>query len=184
MPHLHIPLQSGDEEILTRMNRRYNPAQFVQVIDTCSKMVPDAAIGIDVLVGFPGETTKQFDNTRDVLEGINCSYLHVFPYSIRPGTKAATFSDQVGRQEKQRRVDLLRSLGQHKKADFYRRHLGTKRLALLEMERAADGRLKGFTDNYISILTQGDDRQMNRIVTVDLQTLTKTSVNAQIVRGT
>ncbi len=182
MPHLHIPLQSGDSEILARMNRRYNPEQFVEVIETCQKLVPEAAIGIDVLVGFPGETTRQFGNTRDLLEKINCTYLHVFPYSNRPGTRAATLGGQIGRQEKQHRVELLRSLGQQKKSAFYRRHLGTKRSALLERERAADGRLKGFTDNYIAILAAGDDRLMNRVVTVDLQALADASVNAQVVR--
>ncbi len=184
MPHLHIPLQSGDSDILARMNRRYNPDQFVEVVETCQKLVPEAAIGIDVLVGFPGETTKQFSNTREVLEKINCTYLHVFPYSNRPGTRAAALDGQIGRQEKQHRVELLRSLGEQKKSFFYRRHLGTKRSALLEKERTADGLLKGFTDNYIAIQAPGDDQLMNRVVTVDLQALADASVNAQIVRGT
>ncbi len=181
MPHLHIPLQSGDNDILTRMNRRYNQDQFVDVIETCNEIVPEAAIGIDVLVGFPGETTAQFINTRNLLERINCTYLHVFPYSNRPGTKAATFGNQLNRHEKHERVDILRNLGQAKKTDFYRQFIGTKRPALLETERAIDGRLKGFTDNYIPILAKGDDQLMNHVVLVDLQTLANTSVNGRII---
>jgi len=181
MPHLHIPLQSGDSEILARMNRRYNSDQFIDVIETCQKIVPEAAIGIDVLVGFPGESTRQFGNTKELLERINCTYLHVFPYSNRPGTKAASFEHQLDKHEKRKRVESLRDLDRIKRTQFYQRFVGTCRPALLETERAKDGRLKGFTDNYIPILVEGEDYLMNHVVTVDLQTVAGTSVNAQLI---
>ena len=139
MPHLHIPLQSGDDEILGRMNRRYRTRQFAEVIDLCRKTVPDAAIGIDVLVGFPGETEMHFANTKAFLEDLDCTYLHVFPYSKRPGTIASTFKDQVSRPVKEERVARLRTLGDQKKVDFHRKHLRTKRPVLVEGKRDETG---------------------------------------------
>lgn len=169
MPHLHIPLQSGDDEILARMNRRYTSKQFISVLRTCSTMLPEAAIGIDVMVGFPGESQKHFINTKKLLEQINCTYLHVFPYSKRPGTQAAEMRNQVNSQEKQQRVLELRSLGKLKQALFYRSHIGTAREVLIEKERTKSGHLKGFTDNYIPVRLDGEDRLMNAIVTARLQ---------------
>ncbi len=168
MPHLHIPLQSGDDEILGRMNRRYTAKQFAEVIDLCREIIPDAAIGIDVLVGFPGESEENFANTEALLEGLDCTYLHVFPYSKRPGTIASTFKNQISRALKEERVDRMRSLGDRKKAQFYRNYIGGKREVLVEGKRNEQGLLKGFTDNYIPVIFGGDDNLMNTIVTVEL----------------
>jgi threonylcarbamoyladenosine tRNA methylthiotransferase MtaB len=176
MPHLHIPLQSGDDEILDRMNRRYSTRQFAEVIDLCRKTVPDAAIGIDVLAGFPGETDWHFTNTMSFLEDIDCTYLHVFPYSRRPGTIASTLKNQITQSVKAERVALLRTLGEKKKAAFYKKHLRTRRPVLVEGKRDAKGLLKGFTDNYIPIAFRGDDRLINTIVTIELLDVVQTHV--------
>ncbi len=176
MPHLHIPLQSGDDEILSRMNRRYKTKDFALVIDRCRKMLPDAAIGIDVLVGFPGETDAHFAATMQLIEELDCTYLHVFPYSKRPGTIASTFKKQISRPAKEERVSLMRSLGERKKIDFYKRFIKTARPVLVEGKRDEHGLLKGFTDNYIPVSFPGDDDLMNTIVAVDLVEMRGTAI--------
>jgi len=181
MPHLHIPLQSGDDEILGRMNRRYTVAGFAEVIARCRRHLPDAAIGIDVLVGFPGETEAHFAGTRSFLEGIDWTYLHVFPYSDRPGTEAATFRGKVGKQEKARRVAELMALGEQKKLAFYRRQLGKRRPVLVETQRTDGGLLRGFTDNYIPVMFAGEDALMDTIVMIELQHLENTVVRGRLV---
>ncbi|MEE4165519.1 MAG: MiaB/RimO family radical SAM methylthiotransferase [Desulfocapsaceae bacterium] len=180
MPHLHIPLQSGDSHILARMNRRYTSDQFLAIVQKCRAELPEAAIGIDVLVGFPGESPEHFNNTRELLERIDFSYLHVFPYSKRPGTKAAGFGDQVRKNVKAERVEALRFLSEKNRLAFYTEHIGTTRTVLLENERDRSGLLKGFTDNYIPVLIDGDDTLKNRIVTVELDFLTGDSVQANL----
>lgn len=184
MPHLHIPLQSGDDEILARMNRRYRTQQFAEVIDQCRKMVPLAAIGIDVLVGFPGETEMHFSNTKSFLEGLDCTYFHVFPYSRRPGTIASSFNNQVSRPVKEERVARIRALGDQKRTDFYQRFLGTKRPVLVEGKRDKQVLLKGFTDNYIPVSFAGEDNLMNTIVTVELLEIVDTHVFGIRKQGT
>lgn len=180
--HLHIPLQSGCNEILRRMNRRYTTEQFAATVATCHAMLPDAAIGIDILVGFPGENTTHFDETRRFLESLPCSYLHVFPYSIRPGTKAASFADQVEAKEKTRRVAELRSLSAQKSEAFQRRHLGTTRLVLAEGYRGRQGMLHGFTDNYISVQFPGTKGQRGEVLPVKLLTLSNDHVTGEIAQ--
>lgn len=168
MPHLHIPLQSGDNDILGRMNRRYNREQFSSILSKCRSLLPDAAIGIDVLVGFPGESPKHFDNTRSLLELLDFTYLHVFPYSRRPGTPAADFTDQIDKKEKSKRVETLRILSEKNRIAFYTRHTGTRRKVLIEHAKNREGQLKGFTDNYIPVLVDGEDDMKNNIVLVEL----------------
>ena len=180
MPHLHIPLQSGANEILARMNRRYSREQFATQIQACREALPDAAIGIDVLVGFPGEKTCHFNNTMALLEQIDCSYLHVFPYSRRPGTRAATFPNQVTAAEKQRRVEVLRALGEQVRTTFIERHLGSCRTALIEAERDEDGLLRGYTDNYIAVHLAGNDGLKNSVVTVTLEKRLATGAVARL----
>ena len=119
-PHLHIPLQSGNDEILVKMNRRYTTDQFQRVVELCHKRLPDAAIGIDILAGFPGETDKQFSAAKDFLQSLYFSYLHVFPYSIRPGTVAASFKGHIPNSIKSERVAQLRSISNEKRICFLR----------------------------------------------------------------
>jgi len=154
MPHLHIPLQSGDDTILTRMGRRYRAADFATVIARCKKALPQAAIGCDVLVGFPGESEQLFENTKKFIEFIAPAYLHVFPYSPRPGTVAANLAGHVYGRDKRRRAAELRALSEGLRLAFYTRHIGETREILLENDNDEPGLRHGLTDNYISVVTR------------------------------
>jgi len=154
MPHLHIPLQSGDDEILARMGRHYRAADFAAVIGQCRAALPAAAIGCDVLVGFPGETVQLFENTKKLIETIAPDYLHVFPYSPRPGTMAASLPDHVHGREKERRAAILRALSDELRLAFYRRHLGEVREILVQNDHDASGMQTALTDNYIPVITR------------------------------
>ncbi len=167
-PHLHIPLQSGSNEILARMNRRYTTDQFKKVIQLCHERLPNAAIGIDILAGFPGETDEHFSAAKDFLQSLYFTYLHVFPYSIRPGTVAAKFKNQIPKNIKDSRVSQLRSMSEEKKKAFYQSQLGQIRLVLTEGRRDSDGMLKGFTDNYIAVRFDGPDSLLNSVIPVRL----------------
>lgn len=171
MPSLHIPLQSGDDRILKRMNRAYPVATFVSVVEKCAARLPWASMGVDVLVGFPGEDETAFANTFALLDSLPVSSLHVFPYSRRPGTPAAAMAGQVEKKVKEERVAKLRELDRKKRADFYRKHLGTVRQVLVE--NGGQGRLlKGFTDNYIPVFLQGPGSLGNQRIPLFLQELT------------
>ncbi|MEW6428809.1 MAG: tRNA (N(6)-L-threonylcarbamoyladenosine(37)-C(2))-methylthiotransferase MtaB [Thermodesulfobacteriota bacterium] len=176
MPHLHIPLQSGDDEILARMNRPYTAARYRQTVERCLARLPDAAIGVDVLVGFPGETSEQFGNTCALLEELPVTYLHVFPYSRRPGTVAAEMKGQVAKGEKDARVARLRELDGAKRAAFYRRHLGSVRPVLAENRNNSLRLMRGFTDNYIPVHFDAPAETGNRIVMVRLDRVEGTTV--------
>lgn len=179
MPHLHIPLQSGDDTILARMNRGYTSKEFRKTVDLCRERLPDAAIGIDVLVGFPGETEQHFANTCALLEELDCTYLHVFPYSKREGTLAATFEQQIPQAVKDERVARLRQLDAEKKELFYKRYLGATRPVLVEHKRDLEGRLRGFTDNYIPVSFPGHRSLMNSITPVTIENVSATQVTGR-----
>jgi threonylcarbamoyladenosine tRNA methylthiotransferase MtaB len=176
MPHLHIPLQSGDDLILRKMNRPYSRAVFAAVVDNCRALLPEAAIGIDVLVGFPGEDERAFRQTVTLLETLPVTYLHVFPYSKRPGTVAAGLPHQVPDRIKQERVSLLRQLDQQKRAAFYGSQLGTVRDTLFEGGRSSGGLMKGFTDNYVPVFCRAPESVINQVVPVRLTELTEGGV--------
>jgi threonylcarbamoyladenosine tRNA methylthiotransferase MtaB len=180
MPYLHIPLQSGDDRILKRMNRRYPAAVFATVVEQSVARLPEAAIGVDVLVGFPGEDKAAFYNTYNLLESLPVSYLHVFPYSKRPGTPAASMVDQVAKAEKDERVGLLRELNHKKRSAFYRRNLGSTRQILVE-KRKPGCLLRGYSENYIPVSFAGDNTLVNQLVTVRLEELTEDGVLGRIV---
>ena len=181
MPHFHIPLQSGDNEVLKRMNRRYTRKQFREVVDKCRDAVPDAAIGFDIMVGFPGETEAMFENSRNLIETTDCTYLHVFPFSKRPGTRAADFDDQIDSAVKQQRVAVLRRLGRKKSRAFYHRFINSRREVLLETEKLSGGNLKGFTDNYIPVTVPRPEKLPRKPVSVKLVEVMDKSVLARIV---
>ena len=155
MPHFHLPLQSGDDEILGRMRRRYRSAGFRERVERIHDVMPDACIGCDVIVGFPGETDAHFERTLAFMTELPISYLHVFTYSERPDTAAEALvarspSLRVSRSERSGRNKVLRLLSQRKRRAFYERHLGTERAVLWE-EAAPGGTVEGFTDNYIRV---------------------------------
>ena len=166
MPHLHIPLQSGDDGVLVGMNRRYTTETFVRVIQKIRTALPHGAIGCDILGGFPGEDEQAADNTFRLIEGLPISYLHVFPYSKRPGTLAAEFKNQIPGPVKAERVARLRELGQQKKEEFYRCHIGTEQNILVERKNKKTGLLQGFSENYIPVRFRGPAGCIKTIVRV------------------
>lgn len=150
-PHFHIPLQSGDPDVLGRMRRPYSPSRYARLVETIHALLPDAAIGADVLAGFPGETEARFQNTVGLLESLPMSYLHVFPFSPRPGTAAARFSDRIDGRELKRRAGVLRELGGRKKRTFRERFVGKLLDVLVETE-SGEGVCEGLSANYINVV--------------------------------
>ncbi|NIA05111.1 MAG: tRNA (N(6)-L-threonylcarbamoyladenosine(37)-C(2))-methylthiotransferase MtaB [Proteobacteria bacterium] len=173
MPHLHIPLQSGDDTILRRMNRRYPAAAFARAVQQSHDALPHIAIGCDILGGFPGEDNAAHENTRQLLADLPVTYLHVFPFSRRPGTPAASMQGQVPKHLKDERVSQLRALGREKKLEFYRRHVGTIRQVLVERRNKKTGLLKGFSENYIPVQFRGPARLTGQIVAIRIDRLDK-----------
>ena len=154
MPHFHLPLQSGDDEVLGLMRRRYRRSLYEQRVRDILSLMPDACIGGDVIVGFPGETEGHFLNTVAFLENLPLAYLHVFTYSERPGTVAAeqlaTVGNQVPLHERSRRNKILTVLSEKKRTQFYKSFLGRERPVLWERGNVRDT-MTGFTDNYIRV---------------------------------
>lgn len=165
--HLHIPLQSGDDEVLKRMNRPYSSELFKELVKKLVSAMPDLNIGVDVIVGFPGESHENFTNTVNVIEELPIGYLHVFPYSRRPGTPAADFPGQVDSKTIKNRGKILRGIGNRKREEFYRRFLGKRLSILIESKRDVDTKyLKGFSRNYIPVLIDVGDDVVNREISI------------------
>jgi threonylcarbamoyladenosine tRNA methylthiotransferase MtaB len=164
--HLHIPLQSGDDGTLAAMNRDYDAAFFRDLIRNISATIPGVAIGIDVMVGFPGESEAAFANTLQLVEELPFAYLHVFPFSRRPGTPAAAMPGQVPEADKKRRVERLRAIGAEKRRIFAEAFIGAPLAVLIEGKKdKSTGCFTGFSDNYIPIVCSGA-ADANRIVSV------------------
>jgi len=181
MPHLHIPLQSGSYSILNKMKRRYTAEQFIEKVHHCKDLLPTAAIGVDVLVGFPGETENDFLQTYETVTDLPITYLHVFPYSKRPGTPAAIMTPQVPIEIKEERVAVLRELDHKKRKAFYGSRIGAVHAVLVEAEKSADGLAKGFTDNYIPVHFKAGQDDANKIVPVKLESLQERFVLGSLV---
>ncbi len=150
LPHFHIPLQSGSTEILKKMKRPYTPDLFAERIRYIKQVMPDAFLGIDVIVGFPGETDAHFRETLNFLKSLNLSFLHVFSYSDRPGTKASQSGQKVPSEIIKQRSDRLHELSDRMHLKFYRENIGQTRKVLFEAAEKG-GQIFGFTDNYIKI---------------------------------
>lgn len=169
-PHLHIPLQSGSDHILKKMNRPYTAAEFSQRVERAWELIPDLGLSTDVIVGFPGERPEDFSVTYDLVRSLGFSRLHVFPYSPRRGTPAAAFKEQVSPQIKEERVHSLVALGRELALAFHRRYLGRTLPVLVEHDRDRDtGLLAGYTGNYIRVLLAGADTLMGEIVPVTIR---------------
>jgi len=167
--HLHIPLQSGADEVLKRMNRPYSSELFKELVKKLVSAIPDLNIGVDVIVGFPGESHENFTNTVSVIEELPIGYLHVFPYSRRPGTPAADFPDQVDSKTIKNRGKILRGIGNRKREEFYRRFLGKRLSVLIESKRDVDTKyLKGFSRNYIPVLKDVGEDMVNEEIPVTI----------------
>ncbi len=181
-PHFHIPLQSGDDGILKRMHRPYGRDDFKDRVQGITGRLPDAAIGVDTLIGFPGETDAAFENTYALIQSLPVAYLHVFPFSAREGTPAFSFKDQVTPQVIKRRCARMRRLGAKKRRAFYGRHVGKVVTVLVEERRdRITGRLKGFSDNYIPVCFDGPGDMINTFQPVEIQRLSSDGVPEGIV---
>lgn len=171
VPHFHIPLQSGSDRILKTMRRRYDSTLYADRVRHITELMPDCCIGIDVIVGFPGETEEEFQVTYSFLNELPVSYLHVFTYSERPDTTAIRIQEGiVPISERKRRNRMLTILSEKKKRAFYERFIGTVRPVLFEHEEK-DGMMHGFTDNYLRVSMPFDASLANRIVRVQLDKL-------------
>ncbi len=163
--HFHIPLQSGDDEILCRMRRPYTRQYFRDLILKIHTLMSDAAIGADILVGFPGESDAAFENTYRLIQELPISYLHVFPFSARKNTPAAAYSDNILPEIVKIRTLRLRELGTIKRAAFYQQFIGQTLEVLVESKRdERTGLLKGFSSNYVPVFIDGESELTNTMV--------------------
>ena len=167
VPHFHIPLQSGSNEILKNMRRRYMRELYAERVDRIRKSMPHACIGVDVIVGFPGESEEHFIETYEFLHGLDISYLHVFTYSERPNTPAAEMQGVVPAEARKRRSKMLRSLSVKKRRAFYESQLGAVRTVLFEGENK-QGYIHGFTENYVKVKAPWDPSLINTLHEVEL----------------
>ena len=175
--HFHIPLQSGSTRILKAMQRRYTVADYENLVHKVKKIIPDTAIGVDVIVGFPGETEEDFIHTHNFLRELPISYLHVFTYSERPDTKAISLTGSVDVQERKRRNNILRILSEKKRTQFYSDMKETEQEVLFEHANKK-GVIQGFTSNYIKFQTEYDEKLVSNLSPVLL-----TSANNEFCSG-
>jgi threonylcarbamoyladenosine tRNA methylthiotransferase MtaB len=178
MPHFHIPLQSGCDEVLKLMRRRYDTALFAHKIQRIKELMPDAFIGVDVIVGTRGETPEYFDQAYEFIRGLDITQLHVFSYSERPGTQALKIDYVVPAEEKHRRSQRLLALSDEKTKSFYMRYIGKEAKVLMEHSKPGT-KMHGFTDNYIRVELENDDRLDNQIVDVRLGEFNEETVALQ-----
>ena len=173
MPHFHIPLQSGSDKLLKAMKRRYLTRLYRSRIEHIRKVLPQAGIGVDVIVGFPGESDEDFLTTYNFLNELPVSYLHVFTYSERANTEALKMPDVVEPKQRADRSKMLRALSEKKKRFFYEQNIGSQANVLFEND-IEEGRMHGFTENYIRVAAAYDPVKINEIIPVNLS-----SVNAK-----
>lgn len=167
MPHFHIPLQSGSDEVLRLMRRHYDTALFRHKIEKVRSAMPDAFIGVDLIVGARGETEAEFERSRAFIESLDISRLHVFTYSERPGTKALEIPHIVSQEEKHHRTRRMIELSDRKLAAFTSRFIGSVRPVLLEHSKE-EGVMSGFTDNYLKVIVEAPLNLDNTLVNVRL----------------
>ncbi|MHA6280764.1 tRNA (N(6)-L-threonylcarbamoyladenosine(37)-C(2))-methylthiotransferase MtaB [Salinimicrobium sp. CAU 1759] len=168
VPHFHIPLQSGSNDVLKAMRRRYLKELYVDRVQRIKEVMPDACIGVDVIVGFPGETDEHFLETYNFLNELDISYLHVFTYSERDNTLAAEMDDVVALKVRKKRSKMLRGLSVKKRRAFYESQLGKTKTVLFEGENK-EGYIHGFTENYVKVKTPWDPALVNTLHQVELK---------------
>lgn len=167
VPHFHIPLQSGSNDILKLMKRRYLREVYTERVNKIREVMPDACIGVDVIVGFPGETDEHFLETYHFLNELNISYLHVFTYSERDNTEAVEMEGIVPNNVRAKRSKMLRGLSVKKRRAFYESQLGTNRTVLFESENK-EGYIHGFTENYVKVKTPWNPELVNTLHEINL----------------
>ncbi|ROH91412.1 tRNA (N(6)-L-threonylcarbamoyladenosine(37)-C(2))-methylthiotransferase MtaB [Chryseobacterium cucumeris] len=168
VPHFHIPLQSGSDDLLKKMKRRYLTKLYHDRVNKIREVMPHAAIGVDVIVGFPGETEERFMETYNFLNELPITYLHVFTYSERENTEAAAMEGVVPVAERKKRNKMLRILSEKKKMAFYQTQLG-KTLPVLWEHENKDGKMFGFTENYVRVQKDFDPASINQIEFLNLE---------------
>ncbi len=180
MPHFHIPLQSGSDEILKSMRRKYQRQLYADKVAKIKSLMPHCSIGVDVIVGFPGESDEAFLETYNFINGLDVSYLHVFPYSERKNTTAAKLKDKVHQFKRNDRTEMLRILSEKKRRAFYDSFSGKSFNVLFENEEK-DGKMYGFTENYIKTVADYDPLLINEITSVSIGPLSDDGcANAEI----
>ncbi len=167
VPHFHIPLQSGSNDILKKMKRRYLKELYVDRVNKIREVMPHACIGVDVIVGFPGETDEHFLETYHFLNDLDISYLHVFTYSERDNTEAAVMEGEVAKNVRSKRSKMLRGLSVKKRRAFYESQIGTNRTVLFESENK-EGYIHGFTENYVKVKSPWNPELVNTLHDVQL----------------
>lgn len=167
VPHFHIPLQSGSDQILEKMRRKYLSGLYAERVQQIKSINPDTCIGVDVIVGFPGETDEDFLTTVNLLKDLDISYLHVFTYSERANTGAPKLGTKVPMETRRERSKILHLLSDRKKQAFYQTQVGKNKTVLFEQEEN-EGLLYGFTENYVKVKTPYDAGLINQIVAVQL----------------
>lgn len=180
-PHLHIPLQSGDDTVLRRMNRRYSTAEYAAVIDRVRATITNVGISTDVIVGFPGETAEQFTNTCNFVEEVRFGRMHIFQYSRRTGTPAAKMPNQISPAEKERRSKQLLGIAARMAGEFHRRFIGHTLDVLAERMNAGTGLMEGLTGNYIRVMFPGSDCLRGEIVPVLIKQATPEHLAGELV---
>jgi threonylcarbamoyladenosine tRNA methylthiotransferase MtaB len=168
MPHFHVPLQSGNNEMLGQMRRRYKRELYADRVTTIKSLMPHACIGVDVIVGFPGETEAHFLDTYQFLQELPIAYLHVFTYSERENTLAASMGEAVPMKERHRRNQMLRILSEKKRSHFYEGFIGERRTVLFEGKEEGEQRF-GFTENYLKVRLTDPSVRPNELHTVQLR---------------
>ena len=182
VPHFHIPLQSGSNAMLKAMRRKYERELYAERVETIKRKNPDCCIGVDVIVGFPGETDEEFSKTVEFLKDIDISYLHVFSYSERANTTAIKMGDSVPMDIRRERSKILHLLSDRKKRHFYEQNRGQIRTALIESEQD-EGWMYGFTDNYVKVRIPFDLSLANKLVEVKLTKVNSDdSMDCEIVK--
>jgi threonylcarbamoyladenosine tRNA methylthiotransferase MtaB len=180
--HLHVPLQSGDDAILRSMNRTYGSVLYRELVETVAMKVPDIAIGADVMVGFPGEGEKEFQNTYDLVEDLPLTHLHVFSYSSRQGTPAAAMQGQVSERIKKERNEALRALAFKKNLAFREGFIGkTVGIVLEEGQTTGTGMYSGLTDNYVRVHVSGVQKaDIGREINIRIKNIHETGVRGGV----
>ena len=181
MPHFHIPLQSGSDKILASMRRRYKRDLYENRVAKIKSVMPHACIGVDVIVGFPGESDADFMESKNFILEMDVSYLHVFTYSERPNTDAIHMGDPVPKETRAERSKSLHILSQKKQDFFYQKYLGQTRKVLFENMK--NRKLRGYTDNYIQVEMDGPSEMANTIQSIKLREIHGDKILGQVSKS-
>ena len=181
--HFHIPLQSGDDGVLKKMNRDYTAGKFARLIEGIHQRIPLAAMGVDIMTGFPGEDTRAYQNSYSLIDDLPVSYLHVFPFSSREGTPAAGFENKVNEKVIKDRARELRELDKKKRQAFYQSCLGKDFFVLAEGWQSEEKKMiKGLSDNYLNVIFPSSLLIKNRMVSIRIEDLSHYGVLGRLIR--